>query len=159
MLTQKILKEFLHYDRLTGIFKWKVRAANCIHIGDVAGKFALGYTSIQICGKSYQAHRLAWLYVKGVWPLGEIDHKNSIGCDNRFDNLRDVTTIVNQQNRVRARKDSRTGFMGVTPFRKRFRAQINVDGKCVRLGTHDSPELAHAAYLEAKRRLHTGCMI
>lgn len=36
----------------------------------------------------------------------------------------------------------------------RWIAQIQTNGARKYLGLHDTPELAHAAYLEAKRELH-----
>jgi hypothetical protein len=39
------------------------------------------------------------------------------------------------------------------------RAQIMVDGVLVRLGMFTANEAAHAAYLAAKRKLHTACTI
>jgi AP2 domain len=40
-----------------------------------------------------------------------------------------------------------------------FRADITVDGKAYSLGRHGTPELAHEAYLDAKRLRHKGCTI
>lgn len=47
----------------------------------------------------YLLHRLAYLYMTGNWPLGEIHHVNHNPSDNRWANLADVTPLEN--NRLR----------------------------------------------------------
>ena len=79
MITQKELLENLVYDKDTGVFTRKISLNTKIRVGDVAGgKDVKGYVCIRVMGKTYKAHRLAWLYVHGKWPENEIDHIN--GC-------------------------------------------------------------------------------
>jgi len=100
---------------------------------------------------------MAWLYMTGSWPAAEIDHRNGNKSDNRWENLRDVQPVVNQQNKRRAQSNSKTGFLGVMVSGDgRFCARIRVNGRNKHLGSFRSPELAHAAYLMAKRELHEG---
>lgn len=40
-----------------------------------------------------------------------------------------------------------------------YRAGLRVDGRRKEVGKFATPEEAHAAYIEAKRRLHPGCTI
>jgi hypothetical protein len=71
-----------------------------------------------------------------------------------------VSASVNQQNHRVARVDNKCGLLGVSSSGKRWQARIgHPGGKDAYLGLFDTPELAHAAYLEAKRRLHPGCTI
>src|SRR5690349_15052213 len=100
-LTQQYLKEILHYDPETGVFIWYTSRGHC-KAGNVAGSLNLGYILIGICNFKYQAHRLAWLYMTGEWPTFEIDHKNGVSSDNRWENLREATRIINGQNRRKA---------------------------------------------------------
>lgn len=80
-ITAERLRELLEYDEDTGVFKRKARTSNRISIGDIAGSSdAKGYVCIRVGGKTYKAHRLAWLYVYGEWPTGEIDHINHNDC-------------------------------------------------------------------------------
>lgn len=116
-----------------------------------------GYLTVRIFGRSYKAHRLAWLYMTGAWPALDVDHKNGVHDDNRWDNLREVTMSVNQQNQRKAQRGNVVGLLGVSAKRKKFSARIHLNGKTILLGVHDTPEMAHAAYLKAKReirRLH-----
>jgi hypothetical protein len=128
--------------------------------GDVAGTVNNnGYRLIRVGDGRYRAHRLAWLYTHGAWPTGEIDHINGIRDDNRLANLRDVTVSVNQQNRKRAASNGSTGLLGVSTAKARYRAAIALNGRTTYLGSFDTAEEAHAAYVTAKRELHEGCTL
>ena len=110
--------------------------------------------------REYSAHRLAWLYVHGAWPTGQIDHINGDRGDNRISNLRDVTPALNTQNQRRAaRSNKSSGLLGVTANRGRWLAQISIGGKSRNLGRYATPEEAHAVYVAAKRVLHAGCTL
>lgn len=159
MITQSLLKEILHYEPDTGVFTWRVRLSKNTHIGDIAGTPFQKYRRIGIGGRLYRAHRLAWLYVHGVWPSKEIDHIDGDWLNNRLTNLRDVSSQINAQNRKRARADNKTGFLGVSQVNGRFLAQIRTGHVSRNLGFFDSPELAHAAYVQAKRKYHAGCTL
>lgn len=150
VLTREHLMLHVKYDGSTGEF---VR-----HNGRVAGTIDKGYVQIFISGTVYAAHRLAWLYVHGRMPKGQIDHINGIKNDNRISNLREVNHSGNQHNRWLPNKTNKLGFVGVYEKKvykgKRYCAQIRVDGKKINLGYFESPELASEAYFQAKRDMH-----
>ena len=160
MLTQAQLKTMLRYNQRTGVFVWlqpskyrpeyKGRQAGSVH--------KHGYVHISIRSKSYKAHRLAWLYVHGEWPSGDIDHKNGDRADNRIANLRVASRQVNAENRRAARSGHATGFIGVVwrPRNQKYEARIAVNKKYKYLGLFNTPEEAHAAYVVAKRQHHAG---
>lgn len=119
-----------------------------------------GYVVIQVATKGIGAHRIVWLMHHGAWPTGEIDHLNSIRHDNRIENLRDVAHITNSENRRSSKIDSKTGVLGVTEFKGgKYRARIRTKGILVSLGIFDTAEQAHSAYVDAKRKLHSGCTL
>lgn len=95
-LTVAEVKEELHYDPLTGDWTW---LENTRLAGKKAGYTAKsdGYVRIWLKGKRYLAHRLAWFYMTGEWPI-EIDHKDRNRSNNEFGNLRNVTTSENHRN-------------------------------------------------------------
>lgn len=70
--------------------------------GFPVGVFNDGYLCITpIEGKAQiRAHRLIFALIEGRWPGEdlEIDHKNGIGTDNRWSNLREVTSQENSLN-------------------------------------------------------------
>jgi len=111
---------------------------------------------IMVDRTSHKAHRLAWLYTYGEWPVGDIDHINECKGDNRIINLREATRAENMQNRSKANKNGHSGLLGVTKVGKKWLGQIHVDGVRHHLGRFESPQEAHAAYLRAKHQLHKG---
>ena len=94
VVDRKRLEERLSYDRETGLFIWRMARAD--KIGAIAGKREHhGYIQIVIDGRAYMAHRLAWLWQTGGWPLREIDHVNGHKDDNTWNNLREATRSQN----------------------------------------------------------------
>lgn len=153
-LTVSRLRELLHYDPQTGIFRWRVARRPNIKAGDEAGWLHKdGCRMIGIDQREYKAHRLAWFYMTGHWPV-EIDHRNGARGDNCFENLRELPHALNLQNQRRAKSTNRTGLLGVTLFNGTFRAQIMLNGKNIYLGCYPTAEAAHRAYVVAKRRVH-----
>jgi hypothetical protein len=161
-ITAHELRSLLDYESETGIFRWKVSRGSRATVGAEVGTPDLyGYKTIRLSKKSYKLHRLAWLYVYGFWPAGDVDHINGARSDNRIANLRDVPRKVNLENQRVAKNNRSTGILGVY-FDKRksvFYSRISMHNRSVHLGSFPTPELAQAAYLEAKRRLHLGCTI
>ena len=161
-LTPERLREVLRYDADSGQFVWLCNLAKKDRVGQVAGStHPHGYIVVQVDGYPYKAHRLAWLYTRGTWPTGEIDHINGVRADNRIANLRDVSGAVNQQNQRTARRGSSSGLLGVTWHKAagKWAAQIAHERRKVHLGVFDTAEAAHAAYVAAKRELHPGCTL
>lgn len=154
MITQKKLKELLHYNPETGVFTWTSDAYYTV-AGKKAGWLSQGYIRISIGGKNYLAHRLAWLYVYGEFPKDCTDHINCIGRDNRICNLREATNQENQCNKP-ANKNNKSGYKGVcwNKTNNKFVAQIKINNKQVRIGQFDCPKEAHKAYCEAADELH-----
>jgi hypothetical protein len=162
-VTQSRLKELLDYNPSTGVFTWRNNRRPGIKKGDVAGSVNdSGYLLIGVEGFQYRAHRLAWLYMTGFWPVELIDHINHNRKDNRFKNLREATRIENNHNTVKRRKDSKhCEFKGVewSNRDKKWFSRIMVNKKRIMLGYFKTAEAAHQAYVQAKRKHHIGCTI
>lgn len=120
-----------------------------------------GYIYIRVDGQQLPAHQLAWLLATGRWPEGVIDHRDGNRANNAFKNLRDVTHAVNLQNQRRAKSDNRAGLLGahLRSDTGRFASRIRAPEGVVYLGSFDTAEEAHEAYVVAKRRLHEGCTL
>lgn len=163
MLTAERLREALSYDPLTGLFTWRIRASSRAMIGQVAGTLhRYGYIQIKLDGVVYRAARLAWLYMTGAWPSGVVDHRDRARANNRWQNLRDVTVGVNNENvGLTSHKNLSTGLLGVTVHKRTglFAGQIKLKGRHKTLGYYRDPMDAHNAYLDAKRREHEGCTL
>lgn len=162
MLTAQRLRELLNYDPETGVFTRAKVTCNKVKIGDVAGSLHHnGYIHIRVLGVIQAAQRLAWMYMTGKFPDGQIDHINGIKYDNRWSNLRDITQQTNLENQRVAYANNKSKLLGVDfrPKLGKWAAQIQVKGVKHYLGLHNTPEDAHAAYTDAKRKLHAGCTI
>ena len=152
----------LAYDADTGLFRWADVAGNGKKAGREVGTVcSTGHVLIRLGSTVRLAHRLAWLLYHGVMPAKCLDHLNGIRHDNRIANLREVTPAGNAQNLREAHRDNQTGLLGVSYWAAHaaFRADIWVTGKSIYLGSFVTAEDAHAAYLTAKRTLHSGCTI
>ena len=101
-----------------------------------------GYVHIQVDGKRHKAHRLAWLWMTGRMPEGDLDHANRYRMDNAFGNLREATGSQNLANRAAY---SKSGLKGVYELPSgRFAAECC--GSYI--GSFDTPEEASDAYME-----------
>jgi len=158
MITQDRLKELLHYDECTGHFTWAIDIGRRVKAGDTAGCIdGLGYSAIGIDGRKYKAHRLAFMYVNGRFPVGQADHINHIKTDNRWENLRDVSRSDNCKNRGLLRSNT-SGITGVVCHKSscRWQAQIMHDGRNVHLGlfTNKSDAIKARIAAEEKYKYH-----
>lgn len=153
-LTQERLKYFLNYDEGTGVFKWRFNRKG-LFAGQVAGSISKdsGYVCIRIDNRLYRAHRLAWLYVYGVWPDDCIDHINHNRQDNRICNLREATKQDNQQN-LSKNSANTSGVTGVSFYAaySKWAAEIWVKKSKIFLGYFDNIEDAAEARRVAEKK-------
>lgn len=157
-----VLRAALSYDPDTGIVSWTNPTSNRVRPGDPAGNLnRLGYYRIGFNNRDYQAHRIAWALHYGRWPVGVVDHIDGNPANNRLANLRDVSMQLNMQNRRKATAGSASGLLGASMHKASglWHAKIKTAGRVTSLGYHKTPEEAHAAYVEAKRKLHAGSTI
>lgn len=148
-LTQERLRELFVYNHDTGEFVSRKRGTVC---GSLTRKGAVKMT---IDGKFYQAHRLAWLYMTGAWPKDQIDHINRKPADNRFCNLRDVGPLEQRLNQHKM-LDRPKHWLGTTRTKWGWQATIEFATKNYYLGLFERREDAHAAYMNARKRLVAG---
>lgn len=139
MLTAETARATWSYDPETGVLRWKIRPAQRVRVGDIAGTLHrrnhTSYLELHLKGKTYMAHRVIWLMIHDAWPDKEIDHINSIGTDNRIENLRDVSHSENVKNK-RMYKANKSGFCGVCWFKRnsKWMVRITINSKYVHLG-------------------------
>jgi len=84
----------------------------------------------------------------------EVDHKNGDGLDNRRDNLRSATRSQNNGN-SEIYKNNTSGFKGVYwyPKKRKWRVQIQINGKRQSLGYFFDPVMASKIYNEKAKEL------
>lgn len=149
LVNVETLKKMISHDPKTGDLKWlcgRRRPAGSLTRG--------GYIYLYIGNRRHPAHRVCWALFYGAWPDGQIDHINGARADNRIENLRVVDPKGNRENQTVVKTGNRTGFLGVYPRNGRFVAQIQTNRRNRYIGTFDTAELAHAAYVEQKRIIH-----
>jgi hypothetical protein len=159
------LRYRLHYDPVTGEWRWRTRiednrnhaAWNARYAGRLTATVLDedGYRVLSLDGYNYKAHRLAWFYMTGAWPVNQIDHRDLDRANCKWENLRDATQEGNQQNRLVTRR-SKSGIKGVTKHKDYdlWKAEITAHGRIYYLGWFKDPTVAAAVYNEAAQRLH-----
>lgn len=146
------LRAVLKYEPDTGNLVWLVTThgrGGLIPAGSIAGLVSKGRRYIGIDGRCYAAHRLAWFYMTGEWPV-EIDHKDCDPLNNRWSNLRLATRSQNNANMLRQKRNT-SGYKGVDwdKSRQQWRSQISVNGKRIMIGRFNDITTAAAAYRAA----------
>ena len=144
------LRERLNYDHKTGQLTWKKPLSNKSRIkeGQPVGKVNphTGYRQFWFMGRTVYAHRVAFYMHTGIDPLDlHVDHINHDTDDNRIENLRLASNSENLANQL--------GCAGVRQRKGRWIAAVTQLGKEIYLGTYDSYEDAHAAYIAVKQQL------
>lgn len=155
-LTEEMAASWFSYDPETGVLTRKRDAASNAKAGPVTPYLSGGgYPAVGCMGKGYRIHRIAFLLMTGSFPSEDVDHINGDRTDNRWANLRLATRKENCENQRVAHRNSKTGLLGASPFGNKFKAQIKHNHRVIHIGTFVTAEEAHAAYLEAKRSIHT----
>lgn len=158
-ITYEQVKEILAYHPQTGLLYWKPRLNNPQFNSQRAGKQAFTckingkHKGGHILGKRVYAHRVAWLIMTGDWPDSgkEIDHINGDPADNRWDNLRLVSSSLNSRN-MPLQSNNNSGYPGVRKCdgSKNGYSRIKVNGRVTYLGQYPLKEEAIKARKDAE---------
>lgn len=155
-LSQDELMRFLSYNETTGIFVWKIGFQHGpVKTGCPAGtKASSGYIVIAINRKKYFAHRLAWQYIHGEVPGGNIDHINGLKHDNRIENLRIATKSQNAANSKVSTMNT-SGVKGVSWSNKakKWVVQVRDKGKKTHVGCFSDLHSAKLAASDARAKV------
>ena len=144
------LKERFEYKD-GGLFAKTFAGGNAPKVGDRCGSLkSSGYRDIRFNGAMHKEHRLIWEMFNGPIPNDvEIDHINRIRDDNRIENLRLATRSQNQHNRT----DTKGVSLDNRNPRPRWRAILQINKVKRLIGTFDTEEEAHEAYLIARKEV------
>ncbi|WP_414611849.1 HNH endonuclease signature motif containing protein [Stenotrophomonas muris] len=152
-ITAQDVRDKYDYNPDTGVFVFRAGKKAGMVCGAVHPD---GYLLIAVKNKCQRAHRMAWLYVHGEHPAGEIDHINGVRGDNRIANLRVTDRRGNMQNQHGPKKNSRCSSVGVSyrPKTGQYVARIQtVEGRLY-LGCFRNELDASNAYQAAKKIYH-----
>lgn len=160
-ISQEEVKRALDYDPATGVFHHRLRADrdrswNMRFANEVAAPvLGNGYCYLVMGPKRRLAHRVAWLWMTGEWPAGQIDHINGDRTDNRWANLRIATQKQNSANQG-LRTTNKSGVKGVcwVASKNLWKAVITLDGKNKFLGYYKTLAEAGSARQEAEVEHH-----
>lgn len=147
---QEMWNHYFEYEE--GYLFWRIRPANGVQIGDIAGHFSNKYIQVTLLGRYHCVHRVIYEMHYGDTLL-EVDHIDTDIYNNLIENLRVATRKDNTRN-VTKRKDNTTGYKGVHRSGNKYIAQTTSNGKRVYLGSYDTPEQAKEVYDTAARELH-----
>lgn len=149
-ITPTLVREWLLYNPKNGIFTWKKSPKWGVLVGDRAGQITKrGCRVISLLRvPMIKEHRLAWLYLYGVWPTKFIDHINGDPSDNRICNLREATPLENSQNLRRHREHTPNIFF--RKDRQKWISYYNYNNKRTYLGLFTTRQEAEEAYFRAR---------
>jgi hypothetical protein len=162
----KLLNEMFTYCAETGSLLWKERPLehfksersmnifNKHYPGkEVGSTYTSGYKYFDIGDVRYLNHRTIWKLHTGADPEGIIDHIDRDKTNNRIENLRDVTSAENGQNRASSRNTS--GEIGVSVTKSgKWKAFLTIKNNMINLGVFDTIEEAKLARLDAEENRH-----
>ncbi len=162
-LTSAYLRSILNYDPETGIWTWKWRddvrpQDNKRFAGKETGKSIKGgegYKRIVINRKLYASHRLAFLYMLGAEPIGDIDHEDTNRANCKWNNLRPATRSQNNANRS-VQSENKSGFKWVSydAARKTWRDAITFQDKKYMTKRCKTPEEAYELAIIIANKLY-----
>lgn len=170
----EVLRNVLRYDVKTGMLFWRQRPVEMFAGGTYsadracrtwnakhAGKPALvavnayGYLYGNVFRQKVRAHRAIWALVFGVWPEGEVDHRNGDPKDNRLENLRLATPAQNSRNQKLSAANT-SGYKGVSygKAQGKWLARLRIDGGRIWQREFDTKEDAALAVAKARATFH-----
>lgn len=146
-ITQELLKEYIEYDKETGDLFWIKDRGYRVKAGDKFGCFdkSTGYIACEIFGFRNLAHRFVWFYHYGYWP-DMLDHKDRDKTNNKLNNLRETTSLLNSHNVDKTSHSSKYPGVGFHKASGKWRVRTRVNGKRLEIGRYKTELEAKDAY-------------
>jgi len=150
--SQEVLHSLFTYK--DGELYWKVKPAQRVSVGDIAGSMCDKYKQVYIKNKSYKLHRIIFA-MHNNYISDQIDHIDGNPHNNRIENVRAVTNSQNQLNR-KISQNSKTGYKGVCVHTQtgRYVVRVSAYGKDKYFGIYEDLELAGLVAKMAREKYH-----
>lgn len=149
------------YLDVNGIIRAKENGIKKVKDAPCGSKDSKGYLQLNLKGKTYRYHRIAWmLFNKQDIPVDSkgkplsVDHKDSDKENNRGVNLRACTHSENMQNSRKFKGSSKYKGVYFDRSNNKWKAQIFVNSKVKHLGHFTDEKEAHLAWVKAAKELH-----
>lgn len=150
-MTKEELAKRMEYNGLTGEFTW----VNGKNIGKKVGcvNASTGYIVTALNKRQYTVHRLAWLYMTGLFPENDIDHIDGNRSNNKWENLRTANHAENMANSAMPCNNT-SGHKSVFRADKKWIVRISVNGKRINFGRYKTKEEANFVAMTERKNLH-----
>lgn len=97
-LPREVLASRLDYNPATGALTWRATKSKRMRSGDEAGYVhPFGHVVVNIDGRKYLGHQIAWCLQTGRWPTFPIKFRNGRHDDLRFANLYSAVNVYSQK--------------------------------------------------------------
>lgn len=151
MISQREFSSLVSYNPDTGEF-YNMVSRGPSKIGTRAGTKSGPYRYITIDGFKRAEHQWAFLAMEGRLPKVEIDHRNGVTDDNRWNNLRKADRFKQLANSKGRRANRLKGTILLKSGR--WSARLYYKGKNFGLGNFDTEQAAYAAYCDKAKEIH-----
>lgn len=134
--TYDFVRKSFDYNPNSGILIRKI-ASNGFPANEEAGyQLKNGYKNIKILGNTYSVHRVIWLWMEGFWPEPQIDHIDRDPSNNKWENLRMVSSVCNIRNQG-INSVNTTGVKGVCPYKDsgKYFVYVYINRKSYHIGS------------------------
>ena len=150
--------EGIYYEVNTGL-PWSSRTRSDPHGADlhrIYGTVNGMYYKVKVDRKDVLFHHLVWDFffggrIKNTHMV--VDHRDGNTLNNLITNLQYVSQTVNAQKKTLMRSNV-LGIQGVKKQGGKYRARIVINAKLTSIGSYNTIEEAHNAYLAAKIKYH-----
>lgn len=140
---KEAILEVLDYDKDNGKLIWKVSRGSTVKAGTIAGtETSYGSLQMSLLGHRVQVSHVVWFLETGEWPTSVIDHIDRNPKNNRFENLRHVSSEINVLHEIH--KNSKEGVYQTSS--KKFAVVIKKGEDSICVGSYQTKKTAFEVF-------------